>query len=352
MMGLRASFKYETGIGRGYIGMKIFFALLTLFFTLPGLGYTETLFQLQPYSREVTFTGFSRPVRAMTVSAEVNGQCVDVAVDVGDLVAEQNPAILLDTILARLDLDKNRIAQEQAKRQLTEEKNTLSRYRELIDKKSTAQATYDEAKLRADLYTFTFKGLQVEEKSLLEILRRHEIHVPAGWLVTRRLVEPGEYVRAGEPLLELGDFRRITVTFLLTDQEVAVLERLESTLLQLPDYKLSVAAGLHRVSPLFDPVSKKTAVELIFDADPRLPQRAGLRCLLVLPTGEVSQQFVVPATALVSRYEAHWLVAPAGERHKVIVLGYLENGASAVITGNNLAIGQDFQTSPSGNGAP
>jgi RND family efflux transporter MFP subunit len=331
--------------------MKIFVSILFIFFFFSN-GHAEALFELRPYSRDVTFTGFSRPVTSMTVSSEVNGQCVGVFVDVGDPVPENNMVVQLDNSLTLLDLEKNRIAQDRARRQLAEEKNTLSRYTRLIDNASTAQATFDEAKLQADLYTYSLESLRVEEKYLREILQRHEVHAPPGWLVTKRLIEPGEYAHAGEPLLEIGDFRQSIVPFLLTEQELAVVQKMASFGLHLPDYGFDVNAELHRISPVFDPASRKVEVELRFVADARLPKRGGLRCLLTLSTGRVENQFVVPMAALISRYEAHWLVTPEGERRKVIVLGNLEDGIFAVVTGKGLTAGQRYQETPAKVSSP
>jgi len=300
---------------------------------------------LQPYVRTVGLSSWTRPQTLVSVSAETSGKCRTVLVDVGDRVPENGIVVELDDTFVRLDLAKNRISQEQAQRQLDEEKKNLRRYTELINKKSTPQATYDQAALQADLYNYSRELLKIEEQSLTELLARHTVSTQPGWIVTRRLIEPGEYVRQGEPLLEVGDFRTLLATFLLTVQELDSLRKMAAIELEFPALNRTVAAQLHQISPLYDGASKKIEVELRLDAGGHPGMRAGLQTQLTVEGEEVPGQFVVPASALINRYEAHWLQAADGGRHKVILLGYASKGL-AIIAGADLAMGQNYVRKP------
>ena len=331
--------------------MKTFVQFFLMLCWSVGFAYGGEIFQLQPYSREIKLSGFTRPVKLITISAETSGRCHSVLVETGDEIPAAGVVAQLDDTFVLLDLEKNRISQEQARRQLEEETKNLARYRALINNKSTPQATYDEAALRADLYGYALQSLKIEEDYLRELLERHVVRAPADWLVTQRFAEPGEFVRQGEPILEVGDFRQLVVNFLLTQKELVSLQSAVDIILHFPESNLEVPAELHRVSPLYDSVSKKTEVELRIDSKTPILSRGGLYCLLKIPAGRVENQFVVPAAALISRYEAHWLKTADGKLHKVILLEYLDDGLSAVITGDKLASEQSYEMSPA-NEAP
>jgi len=333
--------------------MKLFFQLVLICACHVSVAFGTEIFQLQPYTREIQLSGLARPVRMMTVHAEISGRCSAVLVDVAERVPDAGIVAELDDTFIQLDLAKNRISQDKARRQLEEEKKNLDRYTALISKNSTAQATYDEALLRADTYRYSLQLLQVEESQLREQLARSRITAPQGWTVINRFSEPGEYLRLGDPVLELGDFRRLLVTFLLTPQEVFGLQGEDRIQLFFPELPDSVVqAELHTISPLSDPVSKKIEVELQVDGLVHPQLRGGLQARWTLPGESVANQFVAPISALESRYEAHWLHSVDGARHKVILLGYTPDGREAVVSGDGLAAGQSYLAQPVGGASP
>jgi len=326
--------------------MKLFFQLVLICACHVSAACAAEVFQLQSYARQIQLSGLTRPVRMMTVHAEISGRCRAVLVDVAERVPDAGVVAELDDTFIQLDLAKNRISQDKARRQLEEEKKNLDRYTALISKNSTAQATYDEALLQADIYRYSLQMLQVEESQLREQLARSRMTGPQGWTVIRRFSEPGEYIRQGEPVLELGDFRQLLVTFLLTPQQVSALQGMDRIQLFFAELTDPVQAELHTISPVSDPVSKKIEVELLVNGLDHPALRGGLQAQLILPGERVADQFVAPASALESRYEAHWLRSEDGTKHKVILLGYSAGGRDAVVSGGGLAAGQSYLAQP------
>ena len=183
--------------------IKLFFLS---FLMLPAVSFAAETFVLQPFQRQLSFAGFTRPKSELLISSEVSGRCENVLVDIGESVAAGGVVVTLDKTFVLLDLQKNRIAQEQVERQLELDKKTVARYSSLIKNKSTAQATYDEAMFQADSHAIKLKSLQNEEVRFRELLKRHTLAAPSGWKVIERFVEPGEFVRPGNPCCDWGIF--------------------------------------------------------------------------------------------------------------------------------------------------
>lgn len=322
---------------------------ITIFHPLPSTA--DELVELRPYARKFSLTGFTRPLREMTVPAEVSGRVDRVYVDIGDTIPESRVVADIDRTFAQISLRQNGIALEKNEHQRELVEKTMRRYANLIEKNSTAQATYDQAVLDAQLLALEKSSLQAEKKRLQERLKRHTVTAPSGWRVAERMIEPGEYVREGAAVLRLSDYSGLVVSFQLTYEQLTLLQATPAPLLQLPDFNSDIASEISQLSPDFDPGDKKIAVELEFASD-LLPEgveaRGGLRAILTLEGKIEENAYVVPRSAVIDRYGTHWLVDSQGARHKVIFLGTGPENGTAVVSSSRLTAGQKVQKHPAG----
>jgi RND family efflux transporter MFP subunit len=328
---------------------RIFCCLLFLFASSSKILLAADTVELQPHFRTITLTGLTYPLQEITITSEVSGRCLKIAADVGDTIPEAGNLAEIDTTFIRLDLEANRIAQDQATRQLTQEEKTLARYTTLLNQKSTPQARLDEAALAADLHRLMLQKLHNEEARLHEQLKRHMLDAPVGWQLIERYAEPGEFIQAGKPVARLGDFRRLLVPLALTYNELQSLMAIQDIDLYLPDIQTNVSAEIHRTSPVFAAATRKIPVELILEADQPdqpLPLRGGMRVELMFAGDMENTSFRIPRSALISRYEANWLMRPDTTRVQVIFLGYSEDNNFAIVSGHDLAAGQQFIAHP------
>lgn len=293
--------------------------------------------------------GFTNPKATMTVSSEIEGRVKSVFVDRGDVVGEGGTVAQLDTTFVILDLKKNTLTQRQVWHRLELEKKTLERYTALITNNSTAQVTYDKARVQADVLALELRNLKNEETRLREVLQRHTLRGPKGWLVIDRLVEPGEYLNKGTFVALLGNFAEVIVTYSLTIEEIGLLEAMDSIRLILPEVGREIDATIYRISPDIDQQTRKTSVDLLLDAavlSDTNQLRGGLRAQLKIIGKEEKNAFLVPVGALKNRYESHWLTAKNGKEVKVVVLGWNEGGEFAIIAGDGLAAKESYLVNP------
>ncbi len=305
--------------------------------------------KLRPYNREFALIGITSPRATVSVSSEFTGKLVDVSVDVGDVVAADGRIALLDTTFVALEIEKNSLAQRETERQLELEKKNLTRYTTLITKNSTAQATYDETAVRTDVLELQLKSLKNEESTLRQKLRRHTLHGPVGWRVMERYAEPGQNISQGEPVVLLGNFNDLIISYFLSTEELEIVQEKEALKVQIPEIDSVVTAQLFRISPDIDVKSRKRRVELLIagtDVKNNGLPGGGLRGQLTLSAKPEEGLFLVPRKSLKSRYEAHWLTQADGKEVKVIVVGSTEDGDAAVISGSSLSLEQDYRLRP------
>ncbi len=277
-----------------------------------------------PAEALVRLTGFTRARASMDIVSEVSGRCLEVLADVGKPVPEDGVFARIDPTFIRLELEANQVARRLARRQLRYEEREVERARRLLTDRASSQARLDELELRRDRSRLELEQLATRQRRLEETLARHSVPAPAGWLIMRRSLEPGQWVTAGTPLARAGDYSALVVPLAVTTRELDRLQATGRIDLVFPDLQVRGSATLYRVSPGFDPATRKVRVELLVAPDTlaRLQRRqGGLRVEAHLVMADPLHAFRVPAAAVTERYEENWLTRENGEQVRVIVLG-------------------------------
>ncbi|GEM_PF-257726 len=310
---------------------------------------TET-FAVREAARTATLTAFTRARSTMTLVSEVSARVERVRADVGDTLGKGGVFAQLDNTFIRLDLEKNRADQKRLKSDVLFYGRERERYGNLVKSRTAAQSTLDSHERDHDMALQQLKGLQIEERRLEEQLSRHTLRGPEGWKVIERSIEPGEWVNTGEKVAELGRYDVLLVPFALSSTEFAALKALgDSVPLNLPDTGGSVQALLERVSPGFDPETRKINVDLQISSG-NLPFRGGVRTELVLDLPDPGGSVLVPSSALLKAYEEYFLVTPDGNRVRVVMLGSAPGGLMRV-TSPDVRPGDRFLKFPAGTSA-
>lgn len=278
--------------------------------------------------QSVLLTGYTRARARMPLSMEESGRVLEVAADVGELIPPDGRFTCVDSTYVELDLASNQAGQERLNADVAYYRKETRRFEDLMKRKTTSQAEVDRTRHDLDTHRFQLRALEVEEQRLREKLARCCTLAPSGWRVISRSVEPGQWVAVGQQVAEVGDFGTLLVPLALDPAELAALERQDALSVELPDFGRTLPAVVERVSPAFDPVTRKVNVDLAIDpADGGIggnggePPRGGLRVHLTLQLPDATGAVVVPRRALVESYERRFLVREDGSRVAVIELG-------------------------------
>lgn len=326
--------------------MRLLCYLLLFIIATCQSAYTNELFKPEIHRKNVTITGFTQPAAAMTIASEISGKVSEVHVDVGDTIGIDGKVAQIDTTFILLDIEANNNAQLQNRIKLKNEKKNLKRLTTLITKNSTAQANFDNAVLRTELLEIEGKILLNTEKKLYEKLRRHTITAPSGWTVSKRFIETGEFLQTKEPAVEVGNYDRSIVAFLLSYEELSLLKEMEEITIHLPELETTYNATLKLIYPEINSASRKVKVELNLLQPDRVDTpflQGGLKALLTIQ-GQIDENlYVVPAKGIKTRYGTHWLTDIQGNQIKVIIVRKIDGGEKTVITGNNISQNQSYK---------
>ncbi|MCB2225657.1 MAG: HlyD family efflux transporter periplasmic adaptor subunit [Desulfarculaceae bacterium] len=298
--------------------------------------------QAQPATRLLTFSGYTRARAKLPVVSEVSGRCLKVYHDVGGTIGKRGLFAKLDDTFTRLDLENNQVDQQRLSSRVAYLKKDTERYRNLVKRGSEAPSRLDRQEDELAQATLQLAALKTKAKILLERQERHLIKAPVGWQVIERKVEPGQWVAAGTQVGLVGDFRTLLVPLALSPDEYGQLRHLHGDIrVFLPHLDLEVTAKVERLSPAFDPVTRKILLEL--ELGPGLTERrGGLRVELALKVPDPSGAVLLPKGALTERYQEHWLTRADGRQVRVIYLGPGPKGTVRV-SSPQVKPGQSFQ---------
>ena len=305
----------------------------------------RALWVARPAMETKVLTGFTRARAEMNVISEVSGRCLSVEADVGQSVGANGVFARLDDTFVLLDMEANQVEQARLKSRVAYLKKEVKRHRTLVLKKSEPQSNLDSLEQDTDQAVHQLRGLVTAGKILKERLDRFVIKAPPGWRVIERQVEPGQWVSVGASLAKLGDFSTLLAPLALSPAEYERLRSLPEPIeLFSPAEKKSVPAGIERVNPAFDPVTRKIKLDMAVKQglkEMRGGVRLELRLMMPDPTGAI----LAPPAALVERYQEYWLTKEDGSQVRAVVLGPGPDGLKRVISssvkpGERLRLGQ------------
>ncbi len=322
------------------------FSILMLF---PGVALpseadiAKNLVAAKPAFRHVFLTGFTRAYARLPIIAETTGKVLRVNGEIGDRINDNGSFADLDPTFIRLDLEANRVQQEKTRSRIDYNQREARRYQELIRKGNASKSQMDSLEQTLQDSRLQLDELEVNEKILMERLKRSKVKVPIGWLITRRDIQPGQRVHEGEILGEVGDFSRLLVPFSLSPVQFAALQNLDNKFqVELPDWNKTVGADINRINPGFDPETRKINVELELSAE--LPHmRGGLRVRLGLLLPERTGAIFLPREAIEESYDEFWVTRKNGERIQVVLLGTNGNESLLKVAAPGLRSGDLFQ---------
>jgi membrane fusion protein (multidrug efflux system) len=218
------------------------------------------------------------------VSTDLPGVVREISFESGQSVEKGDQLVKLDVSVEEAELESARASTRLAEL-------NLKRERSLVAKRAGAQA-------ELDLAEATFRQAESRIASLQATLERKIVRAPFAGRLGIRLVNLGQYLGPGEPVVSLQQPSPMYVDFTLPQQHLGQIEPEMVTRLRTDADLEQVFAGvLTAINPDVDVRTRNLRLRATFDnADERLCPGMFVRVELVLPG--VEQVIAIPATAV------------------------------------------------------
>ena len=243
--------------------------------------------------------GLTEAVNQGTVAAQTSGRVAAIYYDVNDFV----PA---GAVIMRLRSTEQRAGLAQAQATLSEaharEAEAQTRYQRIADmyeRKVVPKASLDEATANRDAAVARLTAAEAALESAKEGVAYTEVRAPYAGVVTRRLVEVGETVSPGMPLMSGLSLQYLRVTVDVPQSIVSQVRQIKKAAIYLDGRRIEAT----KVT-VFPEASSPSNT---FRARLELPENAtdlypGMFVKVGLVTGQV-ERMLVPTSAVVQRSE-------------------------------------------------
>jgi len=249
----------------------------------PPEAVTTVIARQEEWSTTLNAIGSVAAVNGVTVSADLPGVVSQITFDSGRSVNKGDVLVLLDTKQERAQL-----AAAEAQRELT--RLALERQKGLVAQGINAQAAYDQAAAE-------FKQADARVAELRATIERKTIRAPFSGVLGIRLVNLGQYLAGGAPIVSLQSLRPVYVNFTVPQQEIGKLAvgsgvEVTSDALGAPE-----AGRIAAFDSVIDEATRNVRVQAAFD-NRSGKLRPGMFVEAQLARGAKTMAITVPVSAI------------------------------------------------------
>jgi RND family efflux transporter MFP subunit len=286
----------------------------TLIFAALGVSATFLAYPLQAAEslavtkaeyREVAQTysveGVVEAVRQSTVSAQIAGRVKEVNFDVGDTVKKGQIIVRIDERETAQALAGSQAQVMQSQAALTQAKASYERSVQLFEQKYISQSGLDKAKADYEMAKAQAAASEAGESQSALAHGYASVIAPFGGVVASRLVEMGEMVTVGKPLMVGFDPTQMRIIVNVPQDKLAEIGTHPKVSIELSALKRWVPAAAVTVQPSADIRTHSTQVRV------SLPPRVkgvypGMFVRAHFVVGKTSK-LLIPSSAVVRRSE-------------------------------------------------
>lgn len=312
---------------------------------------------------ERAYTGTTQPFRLVSLRSQVEGQLLDLNVDVGDpvrqgqVLARVDGAVLTTNVAeaqaevaarqsevaqARIAVSDAQTQVNRARAELQQAQSDLNRQQYLYSQGAISEQQVEQARTLVNITQTTLRSAQEQVRTRQQAIEAVQGRVSAQQAVVARErerqsyttltspvtgsvveqpTEPGNLVQPGAEVLKLGDFSQVKVAVQISELELGNIRAGQSVQVRLDAFPNQQFTGrVSRISPAADPVARLVPLEVtIPNASGRIG--SGLLARVTFAQETNRSRIVVPEVAL-----------QAGENRRG---GQQGNAGNQAQTGNN-----------------
>lgn len=276
--------------------------------TLPTVKVKTTVVTSQTAPLQIEFMGTVQAIHSAVIATKVSGNITEMPIELGDKVSKGQTLLKIDAgeLSAKL---------QQAQAQLKQAKRNLIREQNLLKKKA---ATKEAVKAQQDMVNIAEASLK-EAQTMLEYTH---ITSPFEGLVTRKLVNRGDLVTPGRPLIQVDNDKQLQVITNLPESILSSISIGQNLEISIPSIQAIVTGKVHELAPTADPVSRTALMKL------KVPETDGLR------PGQFARIQITRETELTTMIPKNALF-PVGQLDRVFIVEDNKAKLRLVRTGTN-----------------
>jgi len=284
--------------------------------------------EMREFREEISSSGFVRGVRQADIASKTAGYIVDLRVEEGDAVhAGQVIAVLDGTELsaartqALLSLEVARKTLAETKEYYDQKVDEAEAYREKVedqyddgevsrnDRNIAREAEQSAEKLRYAEIAVAEAAVSAAEGAVFvseTALSQATVTAPFAGVVVSRIASLGSFVSPGMPIYTIASPDELEIRVTIPGAFVDTVS--VGTPIRIhPEIGTEVAGVVSSVAHAVGEATRQTAVRIRLSNDVMFLPPVGTYAEVSIPTGEPIEGIAIPATAVIERYDDHFV---------------------------------------------
>jgi RND family efflux transporter MFP subunit len=250
-----------------------------------------------PLERDVE--GTVEAVNQATLAAQTSGRVAEILYDVNDVVPAGAVIIRLKGTEQRAGLQGAEAALTEAKARNIEAATSYQRISDLFQRRVVSKAQYDQATANRDAAAARLAAAEAGLTTARESVGYTEVRAPYGGVVTKRLVEVGETVGPGTPLMTGLSLRDLRVETTIPQSIVMQVRKLKQAAIYVGDQRIAAT----KITIFPEVATPSSTFRARLDLPPGAIDLApGMYVKVGLVIGE-ADRILVPVSAVIERSE-------------------------------------------------
>lgn len=308
--------------------MRIIIGLVSLLFfyqsvyAVSGEINVETmLINLRDIQKTSNYVGFLTPYEKVTLRNEVAGIIYNIDVSEGDQVKKGD-------YLLSISKDRLKIQYQLAKANLELAEFNYSREKSLFKKKISQESKLKTSKnaYLNRLYQYKLASLDLEKSNVTAAFKGQ---------ISEVMVEEGEYLGIGKPLLNLIDRTRLLASIQVTEHDLKHIQKGQSVLVRIDAWPGKQWEGvIDRIAVEANAASKGYEVDVIINnKDAKL--YPGMTSRIQMVTLDLKQQIVIPRHTVLEKTNGKFVFVKKGDQAEIrkVITGVPVNNEIQVLEG-------------------
>ncbi|MBP6506333.1 MAG: efflux RND transporter periplasmic adaptor subunit [Opitutaceae bacterium] len=252
--------------------------------TMPATAVSTSQAQAVEWHSSLHAIGTLAPVEGVTLGADADGTIMRIAVDSGAVVKAGDLIIELDTTVEAAQL-----AAAEARAELAQA--NIDRTKELLDSKAISKSEYDVAQAST-------KQARADVEALKALIAKKQIRAPFAGRVGIRLVNVGQFIARGAPLIPLQQADPIFVNFSVPQRNISALSLGQKVSVTIDAFtQTTFEATLTAINSEVDSATRNVSVQATLP-NPDEQLRAGMFAQINVEMPQADSLVVIPATAV------------------------------------------------------
>ncbi|MGB5258987.1 MAG: efflux RND transporter periplasmic adaptor subunit [Gammaproteobacteria bacterium] len=253
-------------------------------------------------AQEEVFNGTVEAVNQSTVAAQTSGRVIEVMFDVDDHVERDSIIVKLRDTEQSARLAKAEGGLQEARARHEQANNDYQREQRLFAQEAGSKSALERAEAAFKSATALLDAARAEVAEAKEQLTHTVVRAPYGGIVVERLIEAGESVQPGTPLMTGLSLESLRITTHIPERLIETVRTWRSARVLWPDDpQQSIQSDEITVSPRADQTTHTFEVRVPLSTS-RPGLYPGMSVKVAITTGEV-QRLLIPANAIVHRSE-------------------------------------------------